>query len=74
AAGAEVLGPKAVVSRWKAEDGAVLTIAVNLADAPVAASGLAGPVLFESSPGAAEAAADGSLPGYTTVALLERAA
>jgi len=74
AAGAEVIGPKAVIARWKAQDGAVLTIAVNLSDGSAAVTPFSGPVLFESSTGAAEAAGSGTLPGYTTVALLERAA
>jgi maltooligosyltrehalose trehalohydrolase len=34
--GAEVLGDAAVVARWRMDEGAVLTIAINLGDEPVA--------------------------------------
>ncbi|GBQ61914.1 malto-oligosyltrehalose trehalohydrolase [Komagataeibacter swingsii] len=36
AIGAEVIGPRAVVARWRMGDGAVLGIALNLGDAPLA--------------------------------------
>jgi malto-oligosyltrehalose trehalohydrolase len=73
--GAEPVGPKAAVARWRMGDGATLTLAVNLAEQPTPLpSELAGPVLFETTPGAADAARAGELPGFTVVALMERAA
>ncbi|GLK67370.1 malto-oligosyltrehalose trehalohydrolase [Hansschlegelia plantiphila] len=73
-AGADVVGEKAVVSRWTMGDGAKLTLAINLADSRVPLPSLEGTVLFESPIGAADAARSGSLPGFSTVALLEPAA
>jgi malto-oligosyltrehalose trehalohydrolase len=72
--GGEAVGPKAAVARWTLGDGATLTLAVNLADEPARIAGLAGPVLFEQNPGAADAARAGELPARTTIALLEPAA
>ena len=44
--GAEAIGPKAVVARWRMGDGAVLTIAINLDEAPVPIGPLAGEMLY----------------------------
>ena len=55
-------------------DGAVLTIAVNLDAEPAKLSPLEGPVLFETTIGASDAARSGELPAFTTIALLERPA
>ncbi|TBN53362.1 malto-oligosyltrehalose trehalohydrolase [Hansschlegelia quercus] len=74
AAGAEVVGDKAVVSRWTLGDGSALTMAINLANEPVSLSSLEGPVLFESVAGAADMARSGSLPGFSTIVLKEPAA
>jgi malto-oligosyltrehalose trehalohydrolase len=68
--GAEVIGPKAVVARWRLDSGAVLTIAVNLGDEAVSYSAPAAPLLFESADGAGDAWAQGRLLESATVALL----
>ncbi|MFD1702264.1 malto-oligosyltrehalose trehalohydrolase [Methylopila henanensis] len=73
-AGAEPLGPKAAVARWELGDGSRLTVALNLAEEPASIAPIEGPVLFETTPGAADAARAGQLPGYATIALLESAA
>lgn len=73
ALGAAVVGPAAVVARWRMGDGAVLTLAANFGEAPAAAQA-AGPVLFEGKPGAAAALGTGTLPPRCCVALLEPAA
>ncbi|QIG78883.1 malto-oligosyltrehalose trehalohydrolase [Stakelama tenebrarum] len=46
--GAEVLGPAAVHARWRMGDGAVLHIAIDLADTPAALPEPEGETLFES--------------------------
>ncbi len=46
AMGAEVIGERAVVARWRMGDGAVLTIAVNLGDEAVVFPGVEGDVVF----------------------------
>jgi maltooligosyltrehalose trehalohydrolase len=66
------LGPRAVLGRWRMGDGARLTIATNLDEAPVAAQAT-GPLLFEGRPGAAAELAAGTLPPRCTICLLEPA-
>ena len=73
--GAEAVGPKAVVARWHMGDGAVLTIAVNLAvdGVPIPAHRfhLRGELLYSTDQDLPDD--DGCLPGHTTWALLEAA-
>ncbi len=72
-AGAQAIGPAAVVARWTMGDGAKLTLVANLGSGALDLDTglLAGKVLFESKPGLAEAARKGALAARTTVALLE---
>ncbi len=49
AMGAEAIGPAAVVARWTLGDGAVLTIALNLGEDPVAFPQASGEILFAQS-------------------------
>ncbi|WP_376099211.1 DUF3459 domain-containing protein [Roseomonas sp. CCTCC AB2023176] len=70
AEGAEAVGPKAVLARWRLGDGARLTIACNFADAPAAVTAT-GRLLHETAPGAATTLAAGTIPPRTTVALLD---
>ena len=64
--GAEVLGPKAVVARWRMGDDAILTIATNFDDMPVPYHSSGGMLLFASvEPGS------GILPGRCTLCYLE---
>ncbi|MBV9970166.1 MAG: malto-oligosyltrehalose trehalohydrolase [Xanthobacteraceae bacterium] len=73
-AGASASGPQAVVARWRLGDGALLTIACNLAEGAVSLrEPVYGRMLFESGQGAATQAGAGSLPPSTTVAFLETA-
>ena len=69
--GAEVLGPAAVIARWRMGDGAALTIAANLGAEPCAIDVPSAKPLFASI---GDAIVDGSLAGRCTVAFLERAA
>ncbi len=55
-AGAEAIGDRAVVARWRMADGALLTIAINLGDAPVAVRP-GGPLAAVGTPGAPASAA-----------------
>ena len=71
---AEAIGPKAAKARWRFEDGSRLTLATNLAAEAATVAPLSGPLLFESAPGDADQLRAGRLPGFTTIALLERAA
>jgi maltooligosyltrehalose trehalohydrolase len=69
ALGATVLGEKAVVARWKLGDGETLTIALNLADAPVALTDAPqGKVVFETPARAQDRASEGELSARTFVA------
>jgi maltooligosyltrehalose trehalohydrolase len=63
---AEVVGPKAVLARWRLGDGAVLTLATNLDPHPVAIDIAGGQPLFTNAP-----VSDGRLPGYCTCAYLD---
>ncbi|MBV9734553.1 MAG: malto-oligosyltrehalose trehalohydrolase [Acidisphaera sp.] len=69
-AGAVPLGRSGVCARWTMSDGAVLIIAANLGAEPVEVEGCAGPALFETGRGTAEAAMNGTLPAHSTVAFL----
>ncbi|MDB5839925.1 MAG: treZ, partial [Herminiimonas sp.] len=79
ALGAQVIGPAAVIARWRMGDGAVLLIAVNLGpDAlPVQLDMIANPsgadLLFETEDGLAQLD-KGRLPAHGLVALLEPSA
>ncbi|MBB3911767.1 malto-oligosyltrehalose trehalohydrolase [Sphingomonas desiccabilis] len=55
--GAHAIGEAAVVARWRMGDGATLTIALNLADAPVCFPELAQPLFARGEPGAAASVA-----------------
>jgi malto-oligosyltrehalose trehalohydrolase len=74
--GAEAVGPKAVVARWHMGDGAVLSIATNLATEPVAIAPhrfhLRGHQLY-ATPDKAPRAPEGCLPGHSTWAVIETA-
>jgi maltooligosyltrehalose trehalohydrolase len=74
--GAEAVGPKAVIARWHMGDGAVLTLAINLAaeSVPVPAHHfqLRGRLLY-GTPVEAAPDRDGFLPGYTTWFVIEPA-
>jgi malto-oligosyltrehalose trehalohydrolase len=69
--GADVLGPAAVLARWRMGDGTVLAIAANLGAEPCAIALPSGERLFESVD---KAIVDGRLAGRCTVAFLERKA
>jgi malto-oligosyltrehalose trehalohydrolase len=64
ALGAEAPGTSAVVARWRMNDSAVLTLAVNLGDEPCAFVHPAGELIFGTG-------SRDMLPGYTTLAILE---
>ncbi|MDO9708991.1 malto-oligosyltrehalose trehalohydrolase [Paracraurococcus lichenis] len=70
AIGAEPVGEKAVLARWRLGDGSLLTIATNLGEAPAACAAKGQP-LFEGMAGAAAALGTGTLPPRCTVALLD---
>jgi maltooligosyltrehalose trehalohydrolase len=63
---AEVIGPKAVLARWRLGDGAVLTLATNLDCQPVAVDIALGQPLFTNVPMQGD-----RLPGYCTCAYLD---
>ena len=67
ALGAEVIGEKAVLARWRLGDGSTLTIATNLGGDPVPCDA-AGETLFENQAGAL---GTGRLPARCTVALID---
>ena len=69
---ARAIGEKAVIARWRLGDGSHLTIAVNLAEQPVACVASSEPLLFESREGAYEALNGGVLLPLTTVATLTK--
>ncbi|WP_431272495.1 DUF3459 domain-containing protein [Dankookia sp. P2] len=66
ALGAEVIGEKAVLARWRLGDGSILTIVTNLGADPVPCKAT-GETLFENQAGAL---GTGRLPGRCTVALI----
>jgi maltooligosyltrehalose trehalohydrolase len=63
--GAEAVGEKAVVARWRLADGASLTLAINLAAEPVAAN------LPAAAPLIGEAVLGAPLAGFTTLAWIQ---
>jgi len=71
--GAAALGARGALAKWGMGDGAVLTIAINLAPDPVRLERPAGRLLFESAPGAGSSAASGALPALSSVVYLENA-
>ncbi|MFT8244367.1 malto-oligosyltrehalose trehalohydrolase [Roseomonas sp. BN140053] len=71
ALGAEPVGAKAVVARWRMGDGTVLCLAANLGAEPAAATATGATLLFETAEGAGAALAGGTLPPHCTVALLD---
>ncbi|MFZ4408889.1 MAG: malto-oligosyltrehalose trehalohydrolase [Paracraurococcus sp.] len=70
ALGAQAIGEKAVLARWRLGDGSTLAIATNLGAAPVRCD-VGGHLLFESLDGTAATLATGMLPAHCTVALMD---
>jgi maltooligosyltrehalose trehalohydrolase len=71
AAGATVLGEKALIARWKLGDGETLTFALNFADTPVALSETPpGKVIFETPARAQDRARQGEIGAQSFVAWL----
>lgn len=68
--GASFVEPATVVARWRMDDGAMLVLACNLGREAAQIERVEGDLLYESSPGAADAARGGQMGGTTTVALL----
>jgi maltooligosyltrehalose trehalohydrolase len=68
--GAEVIGPKAVVARWRMGNGALLTIATNLDEAPVPIGPMTGEMLYGTAEGMTRLVPEGALPGDSTVIFL----
>jgi maltooligosyltrehalose trehalohydrolase len=66
----EVLGPAAVLVRWRMGDGATLAMAANLGSEPVAISAPSGNRLFATSD---KAIAGGTLAARSTAVFLEPA-
>jgi len=71
--GARIVGPAAVLARWRMGDGSTLTLASNLAD-DVANIGLQpGAMLFANTRQGEQLAISGRLAAHCTIAFLERA-
>ncbi|HEY0285890.1 MAG TPA: malto-oligosyltrehalose trehalohydrolase [Pseudomonas sp.] len=71
ALGAQVLGDKAVMARWRMGDGSTLRIDLNLSEKAVAlAAYQTDQILFESHPTSAELSRRGSLNPYTAIVSL----
>ncbi|WP_111413973.1 malto-oligosyltrehalose trehalohydrolase [Billgrantia lactosivorans] len=71
ALGAEALGERAVVARWRMNDDTQLVIAMNLGEAPAATSAFGiGRHLYETRAGVAVATESGSLPARCAAAWL----
>jgi len=68
--GASSVEPSTVVARWRLGDGATLVLASNLGREPAQIERVDGDLLYESRPGAADAARGGRISGATTVALM----
>ncbi|MBO0710071.1 MAG: malto-oligosyltrehalose trehalohydrolase, partial [Acetobacteraceae bacterium] len=68
--GAEAIADKAVIARWRLGNGALLTIAMNLGDAPVPIGPLAGAMLYGTGDRLALVVDEGALPGLSTVVYL----
>jgi len=71
AVGAEVIGERTVVARWRMGDGATLTIAANLGPDRCRIQRPSGDLIFEIQENASSNS--GQLPGRSTVAFLEAA-
>ena len=65
--GAEAIGPKAVVGRWRLGNGALLTIAVNLDETPVPIGPLTGEMLYGTGDHLTRVVPEGALPGDSAV-------
>jgi maltooligosyltrehalose trehalohydrolase len=65
-----VLGEKALVARWRLGDGALLGIAMNLGDEPMAVSAVSGTLVAESVANTWTSAQGGHLPPTSAVAWL----
>ncbi len=68
--GARAIGETAVRAAWRMGDGALLTIATNLGGETVPVDPCPGGLLFQSEPGASDAAQFGRLPARATVVFL----
>lgn len=68
--GAEVIGPKAVLARWRMGDGTGLTIATNLDARPVPIERPSGELLCGSRDRLTKIVPEGALPEYSTVVYL----
>lgn len=68
--GASFVEPATVVARWRMGDGATLILACNLGREPAHIEKVEGDLVYESSPGAAEAARSGRMGAATTVAFM----
>jgi malto-oligosyltrehalose trehalohydrolase len=68
--GASFVEPATVVARWRMGDGATLVLACNLGREPAQIERVEGDLLYESRPGASDAARTGRMGGATTVALM----
>ena len=68
---ARAIGPKAVVARWRMGDGAVLTLAANLAAQPTAFTPPTGDLLFATVRDAASLMRSGWLHGHCACAFLD---
>jgi maltooligosyltrehalose trehalohydrolase len=71
--GAEAIGPKAALGRWRLGNGGLLTLAINLGDKPVPVGPLAGEMLYGTADRMNLVVAEGALPAATTVAYLAEA-
>jgi maltooligosyltrehalose trehalohydrolase len=71
AIGAAPLGQAGVTAAWRLGDGAVLRIAANFGAHGLRLTAAPEPLLFESQPGAASAAAAGELPGFASCVWLD---
>ena len=71
AMGAAPLGQAGVTAAWRLGDGAVLRIAANFGAHGLRLTAAPEPLLFESQPGAASAAAAGELPGFASCVWLD---
>ena len=73
----QIMGPRAIKARWAMGDGAILMIAVNLADQPVVisydrlADGQGGTILYASD-GVEDAVPSNQLPAHACIVLLEK--
>jgi malto-oligosyltrehalose trehalohydrolase len=67
---AQAVGSAAVVAHWRMGDGSLLTIAANLGREPAEMPIHQGRVLFVSSTATGQAADDGRLEPYSTIAVL----